>query len=131
MPRRRYPIRQSELVKRFAERLREVRLSRGMTQATLAREANVTSSYLSRLEGAKVAPGIDMIERLAAVLGTTVVDLLPVTSQPDLLPILVNEAKRMLDLLVESGSRESFLRLNPLLSLLVEASGKRSQAKAR
>ena len=50
MPRRRYPIRQSELVRRFAERLREVRLSRGMTQAVLAREANVTSSYLSRLE---------------------------------------------------------------------------------
>jgi transcriptional regulator with XRE-family HTH domain len=131
MPRRRFPIRQSDLVRRFADRLREVRLSRGLTQATLAREANVTASYLSRLEGGRVAPGIDMIERLAAVLGTTVVDLLPVTGQPDPLPILVNEAKRMLDQLVESGARESFLRLNPILSLLVEASAKRGSAKAR
>jgi hypothetical protein len=37
----------------------------------------------------------------------------------------------MLEQLVDSGAREAFLRLNPLLSLLVEASTKRGAAKER
>src|SRR5438874_10944123 len=96
MARRRVPIRQSELVRRFAARLREVRQSRGMTQTDLARRASVTASYLSRLEGGRVAPGIDMVERIAAALGTTVADLLPEGDAPDQLPVLRDQARQLL-----------------------------------
>jgi transcriptional regulator with XRE-family HTH domain len=96
-----------------------------MTQADLARRASVTPSYLSRLEGAKVAPGIDMVERLAAALGITPTDLLPTDVPPDPLPVLKDQARQLLDTLLDKGDRESFLRLNPFLALLVEAATKR------
>jgi transcriptional regulator with XRE-family HTH domain len=96
-----------------------------MTQADLARKASVTPSYVSRLEGAKVAPGIDMIERLAVVLGVLPADLLPTDDSPDPLPILKDQAKEMLATLLERGDREAFFRLNPFLALLVEAATKR------
>lgn len=125
MPRRKVPIRQSELVQRFAARLREVRLLRGLTQAELSRTAQVTVSYISRLEGGRVAPGIDMVERVAAALGTAVNDLLPTSESPDPLPVLKGQAERMLGTLLEQGDRATFLRLNPLLALLVEDATRR------
>ncbi len=121
MARRRVPIRQSDLVRRFAARLRDVRLARGMTQADLARLAQVTVAYVSRLEGAKIAPGIDLVERVAAALGTSVADLLPADSPPDPLPTLHAQARQLLDELVRVGDREAFTRLNPVLALIVEA----------
>lgn len=127
MPRRRVPIRHSDLVGRFALRLRELRQSRGMTQVQLARHADVTVSYVSRLEGGKIAPGIDMVERLAAVVGASVTDLLPTSADPDPLPVLKDQAKELLDGLLEKGDREVFLRLNPMLALLAEAVARRGQ----
>ena len=59
MPSRKRPIQQAEVVKRFARRLREVRLSRGMTQAALARQAHVTVSYMWRLESGGAVYPID------------------------------------------------------------------------
>lgn len=47
-------VEQAEVVRLFAARLREVRRSRGMTQAELARKANVTASYVWRLEAGVV-----------------------------------------------------------------------------
>ena len=126
MARRRVPIRQSDLVRRFAARLRDVRQARGMTQAELALQGHVTVSYVSRLEGAKVAPGIDLVERLAAALGTTVADLLPADGTPDPLPILREQARRMLDRLLRSGDADAFARLNPVLALIAEAAARRT-----
>jgi transcriptional regulator with XRE-family HTH domain len=125
MARRRVPIRQSGLVRRFAARLREVRQARGMTQEDLASKASVTTSYLSRLEGGRVAPGIDMVERIAGALGTTVAELLPEGTVTDPLPILREQAKRLIDALVRNGTVEDFLRLNPLLGLVHEAATRR------
>jgi transcriptional regulator with XRE-family HTH domain len=125
MARRRVPIRQSGLVRRFATRLRELRQARGMTQDDLANKASVTTSYLSRLESGKVAPGIDMVERIASALGTTVAELLPEGTAPDPLPILREQAKRLLETLVRDGEVEDFLRLNPVLVLVQEAALRR------
>jgi transcriptional regulator with XRE-family HTH domain len=58
-------------------RLRELRQARETTQADLARDAQVALSHLSKLEKGEAAPGLDLIERLATALRTTVVDLLP------------------------------------------------------
>jgi hypothetical protein len=50
---------------------------------------------------------------------------LPASAPPDDLPVLKEQAKRMVDALFRDGDRETFLRLNPFLALLAEASSKR------
>ena len=125
MARRSVPIRQSDLVRRFAVRVREVRVARGLTQAGLAAAAQVTAAYVSRLEGGRVAPGIDLVERLAAALGTGVADLLPANSPPDPLPGLRADARRMLEELERVGDATAFTRLTALLAAVLEAARRR------
>src|SRR5438067_4295265 len=82
MARRKKRIEHAGIVRGFAERLREVRRARGMTQAELARQAAISDSYLRRLESAGAACGIDLLDRLATALGTTPAELLPTPSPP-------------------------------------------------
>ncbi len=124
MARKRVRIRQDEIVRLFAARLREVRLSRGMTQAALARAANVTTTYIGRLESAGAAPGIDLVARLAAALGTAVPDLLPTTAPADTLAVLRQQAKGLFDNLIQAADRETLQMLCPLLARLVESSAR-------
>lgn len=124
MPSRRAKKR-AEVVRLFAERLRELRRSRGMTQAELARRAEVSVTHLSELENGDIAPGIDLVDRLARALGAAVADLLPAAAPPEPLPVLREQAERLFGTLLEKGDRETFLRLNPFLALLVEAATKR------
>jgi transcriptional regulator with XRE-family HTH domain len=56
MAKRKTRVRQAEIVGLFASRLRELRHSRGLTQAELARQAHVTVSYIWRLESGGAAP---------------------------------------------------------------------------
>ncbi len=77
MPRGRRTVRQADIVRAFAERLRGTRQAKGMTQRELAAKAHVTFSYVSRLEAGGAAPGIDLLERLADALGVAAADLLP------------------------------------------------------
>lgn len=121
MAKRKARIKHAEVVQRFAARLRELRLSRGMTQAELARQAHVTVSYIWRLESGGAAPGIDLVDRLATALGTTLTDLLPTTPSPDTLPILQERAQGLFDSLMQRADRETLLMLNPLLARLVES----------
>jgi transcriptional regulator with XRE-family HTH domain len=106
----------------FAARLREVRRSRGMTQAELSRRANVTASYVWRLESGGAAPGIDLVARLARALGTTSHDLLPAAAAPDTMAVLRDQARGLFEALLAAADRETLLMLNPLLARLVEAS---------
>ena len=114
-----------EVVRLFAERLRELRRSRGMTQAELSCRAEVSVTHLSELENAEIAPGIDLVDRLARALGATLADLLPSAAPAEPLPVLREQAERLFGALLERGDRETFLRLNPFLALLVEAASKR------
>ncbi len=50
MPKRKSQIPHAQIVRRFSEKLRELRLSRGMTQSDLGQAAQVTGSYVGRLE---------------------------------------------------------------------------------
>ena len=121
MARRRTRIQHAQIVELFAARLREVRRSRGMTQAELARAAHVTTTYIGRLESAGAAPGIDLVDRLAAALGTAMTDLLPTTAPPDTLTVLQDQAKRLFGTLLQRADRETLLMLNPLLARLLES----------
>lgn len=125
MAKRKPRVRQAEIVGLFASRLRELRLSRGMTQAELARQARVTASYIWRLETGRAAPGIDLVDRLAKALGTTVADLVPTTAPPDTLPILREQADKLFKTLMQSANTETLLVLNPLLAMLAESASRR------
>jgi transcriptional regulator with XRE-family HTH domain len=120
--RRKGRIEQDEVLRLFAARLKEVRRSRGLTQMELSRQAQVTASYIWRLESGGAAPGIDLVARLALALGTTIHDLLPATAPPDTSAMLLDQARALFDALLAAADRETLLMLNPLLARLVEAS---------
>lgn len=117
-----------EIVTRFATRLREVRRQRGLTQRDLAERAELTETYLSRLESAGAAPGIDLVDRLAAALGTTVHDLLPVSDQPDTRAVLRREAERLVGAVAASADQDTLALLNQMLAMMAEAVAKRRSA---
>jgi transcriptional regulator with XRE-family HTH domain len=113
-------IAHAEVVRRFADRLRELRHSRGMTQAELARVAQVSAVYVGRLEGGRAAPGIDLVDRLARALGTSLPELLPTAPPPETLAVLKEQARTLLDGLFRTTDKETFLLLNPFLRLLAD-----------
>jgi transcriptional regulator with XRE-family HTH domain len=122
MPSKKPKIEHAEVVKRFAARLRELRSTRGLTQVELAERSHVTVSHIRKLEAAGAAPGLDLLERLATALSTTIPDLVPATSPPDTDEALRAEAKRLAEMLIKAADRETLLMLNPLLVRLIEAS---------
>jgi transcriptional regulator with XRE-family HTH domain len=93
----------------------------GSTQAELARQAHVATSYIGRLESGGAAPGIDLVDRLAKALATTVADLLPTTASPDTQAVLREQARRLAEALIVVADREALLMLCPLLARLNES----------
>lgn len=124
MARKKVRIEQAEIVHRFGARLRELRLGLGMTQAQLAEKSEVTTTYIGRLESGGAAPGVDLVERLAKALGTTVADLLPQADPPDRLEVLRAQARVLCDTLLEKADRETLLMVNPLLARIIESLSK-------
>jgi transcriptional regulator with XRE-family HTH domain len=115
-----------QVVRRFADRLRELRILRGVTQADLAAKAEVSVSYISELESGDTSPGIDLVARLAKGLGTSLADLLPDEDDAsDGLKELQDRTRRMVDDLLKTADREALLALAPILALLIESSGRR------
>lgn len=120
---RRRQINQAGIVRSFADRLRQARLGRNMTQAELARQAGVPASYVSDLEQAKVAPGIDLVDRLAAALSTTVADLLAPAALSAADPAAT--ARAAFDALVAEAGPDVIATLNSLTPLLRELAARR------
>ena len=120
MPRPRKRIEHDEIVLHFSRKLRELRRERGLSQAELGRLAQVTTSYVTRLEAAGAAPGIDLVARLSAALKVAVTDLLPSTLPPDDLDAFRDQARKLFEGLVNSQDRQSLSLLTQLLSRLSE-----------
>ena len=60
----------------FGDRLRQFRQAKGLSLDKLASETGISRAYLWKLERkANVNPSIDLIEKLAEALGTTIGDL--------------------------------------------------------
>jgi transcriptional regulator with XRE-family HTH domain len=53
----------------FAANLRRLRHAKGLSQEDLAYEADVNRSYMSKLEKGASFPGLEIIGKLASVLG--------------------------------------------------------------
>jgi transcriptional regulator with XRE-family HTH domain len=66
----------TDLVERFAERLKKVRKEKNITQVTLSEKAGIETTYLSDLENAKKEPCLRVIDMLATGLGVSMSDLL-------------------------------------------------------
>jgi transcriptional regulator with XRE-family HTH domain len=114
-------IQHAEIVRRFAERLREVRRSKGFTQAELSRQANTSESYIRRLEAAGAAPGMDIVDRIAAALGVPAADLIPApTTPPDDREVLREQARRLFDIVIPTDDRQSLVLLTLFLARLSE-----------
>lgn len=120
MAKRKVRIEQPEIVRRFATRLREIRLARGLTQADLAHRAVITPTYIARLESGRVAPGIDLVDRLAKAMGSSITDLLPTTEPPDVLPVLRDRVEKLTATL-RAADRDTLLMVVPLLARLLES----------
>jgi transcriptional regulator with XRE-family HTH domain len=69
-------------VERFAARVREERLRRGVSQERLADMAGLHRTYVSGLERAKVNATLGTAERVARALGMELVDLLGAPGAP-------------------------------------------------
>jgi transcriptional regulator with XRE-family HTH domain len=113
-------IEHDEIVRRFGERLREVRLSRGMTQAELSRRAEVSEAYIGRLERGRAAPGIDLVAKLAHALGAAAAELLPGTTQPDAVAVLREQARKLFNDLIRTEDRATLSLLSQFLARLSE-----------
>jgi transcriptional regulator with XRE-family HTH domain len=113
-------IQHDEIVTRFGQRLREVRVSRSMSQAELAKQAHVTTNYISKLEKGGSASGIDLVAHLATALGTTIADLLPTTPPPDDLAVLREQIRGLGDSVIESEDRQMLSYLAQFLARLSE-----------
>lgn len=57
-------------------RIKQARLNANLTQEALAEKANLSSSFISRLENGKVLPGLEKLNYLADILDVGLEDLL-------------------------------------------------------
>lgn len=77
-------------MKAFADLLREKRRSTGISQRQLAEQADVDFSYISKLENGRLPPpAAETIERIAAILGCAVEELLAAARK---MPVGANDA---------------------------------------
>jgi transcriptional regulator with XRE-family HTH domain len=60
----------------LALNLRKLRQAQGLSQEELAHRAQIDRTYISALERSIYSAGIDVVERLARVLGVEAADLL-------------------------------------------------------
>lgn len=60
----------------LARNLKTHRLAKGLSQEELAHRAGIDRTYISSLERSVYAAGIDVVDRLAKVLGLEAADLL-------------------------------------------------------
>jgi XRE family transcriptional regulator of biofilm formation len=75
----------------LGRRLYRKRLERGLTQTDLARQVRVPQSFISRLEaGIKDYPSVEVLKRLARVLGCTTDYLVGMDVEEELLPAVAS-----------------------------------------
>jgi transcriptional regulator with XRE-family HTH domain len=122
MPGKKHVVRQAAIVSSFAEKLKEHRSAKGITQRDLAKKAEITLTYVSRLEAAGAAPGIDTLERLAGALGVEIMELLPPPKQQKTVDTDRREVKELFESLLPKMGQETLAMLGSLLKRLADAS---------
>lgn len=62
--------------KKLGENLKKIRLSKGITQISIAKTLGVDRSFVSNIENGKTNPTLSTISSLAKVLGVTLSELM-------------------------------------------------------
>lgn len=65
-----------DLLQTIAANTREIRESRGLSQETLALEADVDRTYVSQIERGVANPSLRVLFQIATVLGVSTADLI-------------------------------------------------------
>ena len=113
-------IQQAPIVGVFAQRLKGARLALGLSQLDLATQAQVTASYISRLEAGGAAPGIDLLERLAQALKVPIADLLPTREENS--ETQQEKVRQLFESVIRKAGPETLSMLKALFTRLAEAS---------
>jgi len=66
----------------FAQRLRDLRLQKGLKQSEIAEKLNISFKTLSAYETGRAQPSMDMLERIAAFFNVSVDYLLGLSDLP-------------------------------------------------
>lgn len=120
----------SEVALRLAERVKELRLEAGLTQADLAAHAGITVETVARLErvvrgrpSANANPSLDTLIRLSIALGVEVSDLLG-AGRPRRRPTAERDALGNLLVGADANTRRRVLRV---AQVLLDEEGRRSR----
>jgi transcriptional regulator with XRE-family HTH domain len=70
-------VKRGKFIKDFADRVREIRLQRGLSQEDLAFEAGMHRTAISFIERAERSPTLETIEKLALALDVQPAELMP------------------------------------------------------
>ena len=122
MGKRKKIVEHAEVVRQFGARLREVRQSRSVTQADLAEKAQVALSHLSKLEKGEAAPGLELLDRLAKALETTITDLLPRPTSSDDSDDQQERVRAAFEAVIARAGDETLEMVRVFLSRLAESS---------
>ncbi len=117
--RRQTRIARPEVVRQFAERLREVRRSVGLTQRELAERAHLSEGYVARLEAGDTSPGLDLLSRLAAALNVTLTDILPPAPPAAPLDAMRQRARTLCEEVASTADRATLALLTSFLARLL------------
>lgn len=80
----------------IGDKIKEAREKVGWSQSELARRADIQPSTISQIEsGARKKPTIDVLQKVAGALSTTVSQLLGQTSEDDIKELLQNNEVQM------------------------------------
>ena len=63
---------ENETRKRVGERLKTLRTKQNLSVRDLAEKTGINISNISRIENGKISPTIDVLDKLAKALGTTI-----------------------------------------------------------
>ena len=70
-------IKNQIVIKAFGKRVRELRISKGLSQEKLANAAEIPLSQIGRIERGETNPTLSSIHVLSAALGVNIIDLFP------------------------------------------------------
>lgn len=71
-------------IERLGQRISEIRKIKGITQEQLAEKADLTVSYISKIEGAKKNPTMTVVNKIAQGLGVDIYQLFT-SMEPELM----------------------------------------------
>lgn len=91
-------------LRELGKRINEIRKIKGMTQEILAERADLTVSYISKIETGKKNPTIAVIEKIAHAMGVDTYQLF-INLEPELMSnrTILAKIKEMVNLLEERG----------------------------